>query len=215
VLLVETGFAPVKSERGVDIPVFDDDDEHASYASVAGSVALGQWVENALPGSRYDGPTDAVDGWFTIKVPHLESARPAIHRVQLRGTGHDPVASVRVQNLGACAVITYRAEYRTILKNAYVRGTARYASLVGHNFLTDLIASLFIDAVEAADTRSWTLLPNWVQLIRVDLPAGDHDLALDLIDWRGRTIRTVDLPDITIRPGDWTIQSRRYYDLEQ
>jgi hypothetical protein len=35
------------------------------------------------------------------------------------------------------------------------------------------------EASEAADTRVWTLLPDKIQVLRIELPAGTHQLALE------------------------------------
>ena len=40
------------------------------------------------------------------------------------------------------------------------------------------IAGIAWEASEAADTRCWGLLPRDIQVLRVEAPAGDHQLQL-------------------------------------
>jgi hypothetical protein len=37
------------------------------------------------------------------------------------------------------------------------------------------------EATEAADTRSWSLLPDRIQVLRVELPVGSHQVALEAV----------------------------------
>ncbi|MEX0714553.1 MAG: hypothetical protein WD278_19610, partial [Pirellulales bacterium] len=55
------------------------------------------------------------------------------------------------------------------------------------------------EATEAADTRCWGLLPRSIQVVRVELPAGEHTVALQAASRgypRGRIYRqTVQIQD--------------------
>ena len=42
------------------------------------------------------------------------------------------------------------------------------------------------EAGENADTRCWGLLPDTIQVLRLELPAGTHTLALQPVDRSGR-----------------------------
>ena len=43
------------------------------------------------------------------------------------------------------------------------------------------IAGIAWEASEAADTRCWGLLPRDIQILRVEAPAGDHQLQLNAL----------------------------------
>ncbi len=47
------------------------------------------------------------------------------------------------------------------------------------------IAGVVWEATEAADTRCWGLLPEKIQVLRVELPAGEHQLALEPVGVHG------------------------------
>ena len=47
---------------------------------------------------------------------------------------------------------------------------------------------LRVEATESADTRCWGLLPEKIQVIRLELPAGQHKLALAPVGTMGAAI---------------------------
>ena len=68
---------------------------------------------------------------------------------------------------------------RRILKKSTVYA-AKDALAVGGgmvNFAMDAAGVLW-EATEKADTRNWSLLPGQIQVLRLELPAGVHQLAL-------------------------------------
>lgn len=61
---------------------------------------------------------------------------------------------------------------------------------------------------ERADTRSWHLLPGAVELVRIPVPAGTHQLSLGGGGWLSRR---VDLGPVHVRPGEMTFVSHRIW----
>jgi hypothetical protein len=57
---------------------------------------------------------------------------------------------------------------------------------------------------ERADTRGWHLLPGGISMVRLRLPAGDHDLTLEASGARS-------LGTVTVRPGETTFLSTRIW----
>jgi hypothetical protein len=132
-----------------------------------------------------------------------------VPRVVARGGGTKAVAvAVGPQPLGTTETITdvtqlaiqqYEAIYpqvvaraivRRILKNGIVYGGKEVAG-VEKGSLTGLaidLAGLAWQASESADTRSWCLLPDKIQVLRVELPAGEHDISLKPINGGGTAL---------------------------
>ena len=52
---------------------------------------------------------------------------------------------------------------------------------------------------ERADTRSWTTLPQEIQLQRVLLPVGEHQLQIELVNAAGRVVDVID-ETVVIKP---------------
>ena len=47
------------------------------------------------------------------------------------------------------------------------------------------VAGVVWEATESADTRCWGLLPDKIQVLRLELPAGTHQLALQPVSANG------------------------------
>lgn len=75
--------------------------------------------------------------------------------------------------------IIARAVARRVIKKASVYGAKEALDVrsSGGEFLLDLAGVLW-EAAEEADTRCWSLLPGKIQVARLELPAGVHDVTL-------------------------------------
>jgi hypothetical protein len=51
-------------------------------------------------------------------------------------------------------------------------------------------ASTMWSGMEHADTRCWSLLPREIQVLRLELPAGSHELELSTLGWSDEVYRT-------------------------
>jgi hypothetical protein len=80
-------------------------------------------------------------------------------------------------------VADFRRDRAKRLARLLVRAAARAtaAAEVGrkHRELADLVTGVG-RALERADTRSWHLLPGRIAVARLRLPAGRHDIAIDV-----------------------------------
>lgn len=63
--------------------------------------------------------------------------------------------------------------------------------------------------LERADTRSWSLLPQRLELFRLELPAGRHELTALLPVASGSGHDRLDLGSVEVRPGRTTVVSAR------
>lgn len=73
-----------------------------------------------------------------------------------------------------------RAVARRVVKMGLVYGTKEAAGLAKHDVssLAIDLAGVAWEATESADTRCWGLLPDKIQVLRVELPEGEHDLRM-------------------------------------
>ncbi len=77
-----------------------------------------------------------------------------------------------------------------------------------------VVGNAFAALTERADTRSWTLLPAQLQLVRLELPAGEHPIRV-AIDRGGSASRdsaadrVMELGTVDVRPGRTTVLSAR------
>src|SRR5690606_3910725 len=72
------------------------------------------------------------------------------------------------------------------------------------------LANLVGNQLEQADTRSWTLLPDRISLLRMQLPPGTHPVQLD-IEGEGGARWTQDLGSVQVDPGRLTVVRSRVW----
>jgi hypothetical protein len=69
---------------------------------------------------------------------------------------------------------------RRVLKKAAIYGVKEVVDANPHSpaSLALNVVGIAWEATETADTRCWGLLPEKIQVLRIELPAGEHQLAL-------------------------------------
>jgi hypothetical protein len=63
------------------------------------------------------------------------------------------------------------------------------------------VAGVAWEATENADTRCWGLLPDTIQVLRLELPVGQHTLALQPVDRNGQPTGTAIPQTVTVLDG--------------
>jgi uncharacterized protein len=124
-----------------------------------------------------------------IKVPVVVRSKNDITNVSV--TINDDEFGGMTQTLtdvGRMAVDQYAAIFPSVMARAVVRRVTKKTAIYGLKEATDVenpIAELALDAVgsaweatESADTRCWGLLPDKIQVLRLELPAGEHRIEL-------------------------------------
>lgn len=159
-----------------------------------------------------------------IKVPRVIVPYNAVKTVQV-SVNHRPVgATATITDVGQLALQQYEAVFPQVMARAVVRRVVKkgviYAgkelSGMEKHSLTSLgldVAGVVWEATENADTRCWGLLPNQIQVLRIELPAGEHQIGLRASDGRialGRETPT----KVTIRNGGNTYMLANYPERE-
>ena len=123
-----------------------------------------------------------------IKIPDIVVPPSDVDSVGIRVDGQSIGPTTSLANIEQLAVSTYRANRNSIIARAVARRVVKKATIaaakntMGTEGLTALgmdIAGIAWEASEAADTRCWGLLPRDIQILRVETPAGDHQLQLN------------------------------------
>ncbi len=96
-----------------------------------------------------------------------------------------------------------RAVARRPLKKAAIFGAKQGLGLQNSGLpsLAFDVAGVAWEATENADTRCWGLLPDTIQVLRLELPVGQHTLALRPIDRSGRPLGGAVPQTVTILDG--------------
>jgi hypothetical protein len=123
-----------------------------------------------------------------IKVPQVVTSENQVDRVLVSVAGKAAGTTETVTDVGQLAVQQYQAIYPHILARAVARRAVKKAAvyavkeqidgLSGWGSLALDAAGVVWEATESADTRCWALLPDTIQVLRLELPAGQHTLGL-------------------------------------
>ncbi len=122
-----------------------------------------------------------------IKVADVVVPQSDVDSVHVSVEGRNIGPTVSLADVERLAESTYRSQRDQIVARAVARRVIKKATVVtaknsiGANDLTGLgmdLAGVAWEATEAADTRCWGLLPRDIQVLRVEIPAGDRRLRL-------------------------------------
>jgi tetratricopeptide (TPR) repeat protein len=163
-----------------------------------------------------------------IRVPIVVRHRNAVAGIDVSVDGKYRDRTETITDIGQMAVDQYAAVLPKVMARAVVRRVVKkgaiYATKEFGN-VDDPLASLALDAVgvaweatETADTRCWGLLPDHIDVLRLELPAGEHSIELEPVTSarssgtrvRGKSIGR----SVTIQDGQNTFLLATVPDLE-
>lgn len=236
-VVLEHGFVAHRTAESLHIPIPHADLQQLDGVNERGlsrfatrlstDLLLGQGEGRAWRrGHRYrsSGWLDALDGAYILRltwpVYRLEANRP--RRVSA-AVGETPVVeSVEIGNLSLVMRDELARQRPEVLTRLVVRGLTKYLVARGveeateekhgetAGFLVGRLANLVGNQLEQADTRSWTLLPDRISLLRMQLPPGTHPVQLD-IEGEGGARWTQDLGSVQVDPGRLTVVRSRVW----
>ena len=128
-----------------------------------------------------------------IKVPKVVVHGSTTSTV-VAAVDHQPAGqTATITDVGTLAAEQYKAIYPNVLARAIVRRVlkkgiiygAKEVAKVNNNSPINLamdVAGVAWEATEVADTRCWGLLPSQIQVVRLEVPAGEHVVDLQPAD---------------------------------
>ncbi len=167
-----TGLGPCKEET-LEIP--------STVALLVADQILSATNKYTLP------PTIA-----PIRVPKVVVPPNCIDRVRVAVDGRAIGDTATITNIGQMATDQYAAVYPQVIGRAVARRVVKKGVIYGskvamgidRNSIWDIaldVVGVAWEATEAADTRCWGLLPEKIQVLRVELPQGEHELVLQAV----------------------------------
>ena len=234
-VVLEQGFVAHRMQEAIHIPVPDDDlddldgrDEEGLTrlaARISSDLLLGQdgdrsWRRRSWRGSAWN---DALDGAYILRLAwpmyRLEANGPRAVRIDVAESAAEAIEAgnlsrvMRQELAGERPEMLVRLVLRGLTKHFVAREIEeetekKHGDAAG--FLLGRLANIAGNALEQADTRSWTLLPDRVSMMRLSLPAGTHPLRIEVVGEGGASsIRT--LGDVVITPGQLTLVRERVW----
>ncbi|HEV2149376.1 MAG TPA: hypothetical protein VGR37_18380, partial [Longimicrobiaceae bacterium] len=236
VVMVEHGWVAHRTGEDIHVPVFPedldgldgDDDEGVAAAAARVTARLFRNLgEQSRWGSAFDEHPAArwaatLSGAHVLKfawpVYRLEAARPLEVRVLVDGAA---AAAVPVEDVSGAVVREFERRRPLVLTRAVGRGVVKFlaarevekkAEKEGGEvagYVLGRIANLAGNALEQADTRSWSLLPDRISLARLPLAPGEHRVRITVRGGAGERVDTLDLGTVAVRAGERAFLSRR------
>ena len=124
-----------------------------------------------------------------VKVPQVLNFPSIAEAVSVRVGGELKGQTATLVDVGAMAARQQEARYTEVIARAVARRVIKKGAIYAAQAITDvdqssplslvaMAAGIAWEATENADTRCWGLLPDQIQVLRIELPVGDHEIAL-------------------------------------
>ena len=146
-----------------------------------------------------------------IKVPRVIALPGSVGGLQVGVGDWSAGRTETITNVSQMAVQQHEAVLPQTVGRAVARRSLKKAAIFGakqglglQNSLPALafdVAGVAWEATENADTRCWGLLPDTIQVLRLELPAGEHTLALQPVDRSGRPLGVAVPRTVTVLDG--------------
>ncbi|CAA9359749.1 MAG: hypothetical protein AVDCRST_MAG68-4314 [uncultured Gemmatimonadetes bacterium] len=236
VVLVEEGWVAHRAAADIHVPIPPEEVEglqSGDAARVTESTArvaahlLSNLAEKGRWGSTLDERfllAHALDGAHILKmawaVPRLEACAPSSVRLLLGGDTLGLAGSAA--DLSSAVARRWDAQRPAMVARMVTRGVAKYlaareAERKGNKesealgWLAARAVNLAGNALERADTRSWSLLPDRISVARLTLPPGEHDVRIQVLAADGGVLETVELGKVSLEAGATRIVHRRVW----
>ena len=123
-----------------------------------------------------------------IKVPVVRCGHSRVSTVRVLVDGQSAGQTETITDVGQMAVDQYKATKNQVLARAVARRVIKKGAIyatkeaihVDNPFVELALDGVGVawEATESADTRCWGLLPDKIQVLRIELPAGQHEISL-------------------------------------
>lgn len=187
-------------------------------------LQLEPWRDEDCSSRRSRSCRDDGDGepyLLRMSWPVLYQERQPSAPLQVRAGSLGVDAGARL-DLSAAARRDFEAERPAILARMVVRAAAKLG--LSHSLgeavgskdeaageIVGLLSNLGTLLTERADTRAWHLLPGSVSMARLRLPAGTHDLSLEMDRQRASGVGGSSLGAVEVRAGETTFVTTRIW----
>ena len=117
-----------------------------------------------------------------------------------------------VENIDGLARHALDQEMPLIMTRAIARAVVKYQSQQSANeqhALAGFLLTVTNLATERADTRSWTTLPDEIQMTRITLPAGEQEVSIEILNAAGSVVDVINAR-VEIQPRRQTFLTRHW-----
>ncbi|MCA9730306.1 MAG: hypothetical protein KC729_21675, partial [Candidatus Eisenbacteria bacterium] len=206
VVFFESGFAPYREPVDIVLPILDRKDGDAW--GLAGSYV------DEYGGHVYAYTDDAkLDHVLRFAFPRLESMPSAVVACELELPNGQRIPASPALDLGAVAEADFDARIPGMLLKTVARAITKEIArkqAKKENEVLGWVVNAVNVATENADTRSWILLPQRIDMVKAKVPAGTQQVKARFLDRAGGTVDEWTL-DLDARPGETRVLSVRSF----
>lgn len=158
-----------------------------------------------------------------LSVPEFRGRQPTVAYARVLVDGAEAGRSYLMEDIGAIAEKSLNDRIGRLVAKTVARVAAKQAALEvtvrqirkEHGETAAALArlgmQLTLNLTEAADIRSWQSLPWEVQLARIPISPGPHQISLELVNHHGRVVGEEDLGQISADPGEMVFLQFRHF----
>lgn len=183
-------------------PIKQEKDEVATHVS----LLIADRIVNAFS-NRAIPPTLA-----PVKVPQVVTFPSQSSCVSVRADNQQVGTTATIVDVGAMAERQQQAHYPEVIARAVARRVLKKGIVYAAQEATDvqqgsllslgvMAAGVAWEATENADTRCWSLLPDTIQVLRVELPVGEHEITLRPVGSNGGELAASATTRVEIHDG--------------
>ena len=146
-----------------------------------------------------------------VAFPVYKQAKKKLHTASIE-VNDKQYAMEMVEDVDALARYSLQQAMPRIMATATARAVVKYNTqhnAQSNSDLAGLLMTLTNLATERADTRSWSTLPQEVQLQRIWLPVGEHQVKIQMLNAAGRVVDVLH-EKVTIKPKQTSFVIRHW-----
>ena len=172
------------------------------------SMIVNTETNNVETGNNDQPGLPALPNLASVKVPRVIVPPSAITAIGVGVDGHFDGATQTITDVGGLAIKQNEAEMpwtigraiaRRAFKEAAVAKMTDSVGLEGNaGMLFHFATTSAWSATESADTRCWGLLPREFQVLRAELPAGEHTVTFEPLGPKGGSLTHPTFANVTI-----------------
>ncbi|HUO57689.1 MAG TPA: hypothetical protein VMV05_05885 [bacterium] len=189
VLFLESGFVPYREGVDIFLPIYktDKNDEAARY------------YRDTYSGNIYAYQTKPakLDQFLRISFPKIAPFPSAVASCQLFLPNGTPLRSENGLDLARVTDLQFKQDLGDILLRTLIRTLAKQGTLKSAQDKSSglgALVNIFNVATEQADTRSWLLLPERIDLVKTSVPAGTNQVTVRFLDSNGMVVEQKSVP---------------------
>ena len=152
-----------------------------------------------------------VQGHVRVAFPVYARVSSPVNRARVHNNGQSWYMET-VENIDELARHALDEDMPVIMSRAIARAVVKYQSQKNaneQNALAGFLLTVTNLATERADTRSWTTLPQEIQMTRLQLPAGRQHIRIEIVNSAGRVVDTIDA-GVDVLPGQLSFLTRHW-----